>query len=261
MARSISNIRTYRRGSSRLIGSTIQPAIGEDISPSLVRVSMSQKFSVDMVSPPSTWQAQIMQQQGFTACGVYIGGPRAASGTQWHQVDGLYYPVRDLVPYFTDGFIPIYVGRNLPWDSVAQFSTYRGRLDGQDANIQTGACGFGSNTPITLDIEASTSQGAPFDKVFAYVEAFVGACNAVGHPVWLYGTPVFCSRFNSSQIDATWMASYAFEGAVDYVPDPDSFDPSQPPASNGWQFGGGTNAGVSVDYSSWLSSTVFATYG
>lgn len=219
------------------------------------------KYMLDMTLPPTIDQAARMQQLGYTACGVYIGGIRATARNAWHQIDGIYYPVRSLVPYFSDGFLPTLVPRNLPWDSIFDFTDANGYADGQDANIQTGACGFGPTTPICVDIEARTSQNVPWDILDSYVIAIVRATNEVGHPCGLYGLPDYCAHFNSSQVDFTWMADPQFQGRIDYEAPIGRFDPSEPPPSTGWQFGGGSITGVAVDYDSFLDVFSFARYG
>src|SRR5258708_1235991 len=120
------------------------------------------KYGLDMVYPPTIVEAQQMVQLGWTVCCVYIGGPRATAHFAWHQVDGTnYFPVKDISGEggFSD-FLPIYVGRNVPWDTQSNFLT-KGISDGDDANTQTGACGFGPESPLCLDLESGTYQKYP----------------------------------------------------------------------------------------------------
>jgi hypothetical protein len=216
---------------------------------------------LDMTLPPTMWEAGRMKALGYTTCGVYIGGIRAAAGTAWHQIDGFRYPVRDLVPYFSDGFLPILVPRNLPWDSIFDFTDANGYADGQDANILAGACGFGPNTPYCVDIEAATSQKVPWSILDSYVLGIVRAGNEVGHGVGIYGTVNYVAHLVSGlEVDFKWMAGPQFEGYINALPN-SNFDPAEPPPSDGWQYGGGAIAGVAVDYNSWTDSFVFAQYG
>src|ERR1043166_5225613 len=107
-----------------------------------------------MTSPPTVEQASRMVDLGWTICCVYVGGPRAAAGDQWQQ---------GVVGYLNDifeGFVPITVVRNAPWDSVEDIGG-DAEQDAQRAASDMGACGFGPDRPLVVDLEYGTWQRSP----------------------------------------------------------------------------------------------------
>lgn len=220
------------------------------------------KFGLDMAYPPTVAQAQQMQALGYTWCLVYINGPRTMAHTAWQQVDGVSYPVRDLVPYFPDGFLPITVGRNVPWDKGPSFTANQGMIDANTANVSTGACGFDSSSPLGLDIEYGTYEKYPA-AVMRYLAGFVSVANAAGHPVPVYGDQALMNALEgrSDLVDGLYGADQLLVGRVDASADTwANFDPALPPPWMYWQCGNGTVAGVSVDYDTAIDDALFAKY-
>jgi len=219
------------------------------------------KLGLDMAYPPTIPQAQQMSTLGYTACGVYTGGPRAMAHNAWHQIDGDRYPVRDLVPYFTDGFVPICVGRNTPWDSGAMFTFRQGVADGNQANSDTGACGFDSDSLLVLDVEYGTYETYGL-RVVTYITGFVSVANAVGHKVYVYGDEVLCNYLYPHRqfVDGVWGADQNWFPGADASAPVGRFDPLLPPPWDAWQFGNGIVAGVSCDFDSYVDDFPFAKY-
>lgn len=216
------------------------------------------KYGVDMLLPPSRTQAQTMRRAGYSWCGVYVGGPRAAARHVWQQVDGVAYPVRDLEDIF-DGFLPIYVGCNQPWDVGSAYTADRGAQDGDDANRCTGACGFDSWTPLILDLEYGTFQQNPVG-VEEYVRAWAEVVRGAGHVAGIYSDiESLNAMYEWDFVDIRWGAAWV-RGNFATAPW-GRFDPSDPPPWDAWQFGGATIAGVQVDCNSASDAFKFATYG
>ena len=219
-------------------------------------------YGLDLTYPPTTDQAARMQQLGYSWLLVYIGGPRAAAHTAWHQIDGASYPVRDLAPYFSAGFLPCYVGRNVPWDAGSSFTARQGIADGNDANIQTGACGFGPTSPICLDVEYGTYEKYP-SATLRYIAGFTSVCNAIGHPVIVYGDQALMNAVRQGlDVDGKFGADQLLVRQTDAPADTwANFDPGSPPPWMMWQCGNGTVAGVSVDYDTATDDALLAQYG
>src|SRR5438128_1120471 len=112
------------------------------------------KYGVDMTLPPSPDQAQRMTALGWRYCGVYIGGPRAAAHHAWQGG-----PVGALARIF-DGFFAFYVCRNVPWDDANAIGQ-DAETDAQEAASDMGACGFGPDASIIVDLESGTYQRFP----------------------------------------------------------------------------------------------------
>lgn len=220
------------------------------------------KMGLDMTYPPTIEQAAYMNGLGYTWCLVYIDGPRTAAHTAWQQVDGVSYPVRDLAPYFPDGFLPVTVGRNVPWDQGGAFTAKQGMADADRANISTGACGFGPNSPLGLDIEYGTYEKYP-QAVMKYLAGFVSVANAAGHPVPVYGDQTLMNALEgrSDLVDGLYGADQLLVNRTDEPATTwSNFDPALPPPWMYWQCGNGTVGGVSVDYNTAIDAALFAKY-
>ena len=218
------------------------------------------KYGVDCLYPPMPEQAVRMRNLGWTWLAVYVGGPRAAAHSAWQEVDQLRYPVRDLAPHF-DGFLPIYVGKNAPWDRPEAFTYDTGLQDGQDADDLALACGFAANTPLALDLEYGTWQAAR-DAVHEYVRGWVEAVNRAGHPAGLYSDMETLDQYQNRPdlIDFLWGAAWIRGGFTNSCP-AGRFDPSSPPPWQVWQYAGGNIAGVQVDTNSMTDDFELARYG
>ena len=202
-----------------------------------------------------------MQSLGYTWLLIYVGGPRAAAHTAWHQIDGVSYPVRDLAPYFPDGFLPCCVGRNVPWDQGSRFTARQGIADATQACSDTGACGFDSTSPLCLDVEWGTYETYP-TAVLRYIAGFVSVANAAGHPVIVYGDQTLMNALREGlDVDGKYGADQLLVNRTDAPADTwANFDPNSPPPWTHWQCGNGTVAGVSVDYNTAVDDAVFAQY-
>jgi Domain of unknown function (DUF1906) len=218
------------------------------------------KYGVDLLNPPTFQQAQAIRQFGWSWCAVYVGGPRAAAHHIWQEnaIDG-YHPVKALASIF-DGFLPIYVGANQPWDPPQSFTYGAGLSDGDDANACTGACGFDSDTPLCLDVEYGTWQANP-SGVEDYIRGWVERVNAAGHRAGLYADIETLNQYvnRPDLIDFLWGAAWV-RGNFSRAP-VGSFDPQSPPPWDAWQWGGGSLANLSVDFNSMIDSFELARYG
>lgn len=218
-------------------------------------------YGVDLTYPPSPQWAQQVAALGWDWLAVYVGGPRATARDSWQQRDGQRYPVAVINPHISR-FLPIYVGRQFPWDGPGAFGPQSGRLDGEDANKLTGACGFDSTTPLCLDLEYGNYQRYG-DRVIEYVQGWVERVNAAGHPAWLYSDIETLSKIQlGTMIDAKWGAAWV-RGAATSTPPAGQFDPAQPPPWQAWQYANGQLVGVNVDFDS-ITDEHFeklATYG
>lgn len=217
------------------------------------------RYFVDMLHPPTRAQARAIRDLGWAGCAVYTGGPRAAARHTWQQVDGQRYPVRELADIF-DFFVPIWVGRNAPWDAAASFSWGHGVEDGQTADADTGACGFGPTSPLGLDVEYGTYQAHPVETL-QYILGWVSAVNSAGHPAGVYSDIQTLNALEAGlQVDwkwgAAWVPSYASSSAP-----VGEFNPAEPPPWDAWQFGGVTIDGVTVDCNSASDTFAGASYG
>lgn len=219
------------------------------------------KFGLDMAYPPTKKQAAAMQNLGYTFCIAYIGGDGALAKDRWHIVDGSRYPVGNIAPYFTDGFMPTYV----PGQDPTGYNADTGFADGLDANTQTGACGFDGSSPLFLDIEYSMYANNP-SGVLSYIPAFVSAVNDAGHACVVYGSTSLVNYMTDNgwvgpTVDGVWgadqiLTNRANAGSSLWTP----YDPSQPPPWMFWQCGNGSIAGVSVDYDTAVDGALLAKY-
>jgi hypothetical protein len=219
------------------------------------------KYGIDCVYPPNRQQAQSMINYGWSWIGVYIGGPRAASDNSWQEDEGSdKFPVRRLADVF-DGFLPIYVGRNQPWDDQRVFTRQQGISDGDQANILMGACGFNESQPCCLDVEYGTYQAHPADTK-EYILGWVQRLNEAGHPAGLYSDMETLNNLEEGlEVDFKWGAAWVRGSFGLYAPT-GRFDPQQPPPWDVWQFAsGGAIGGVNVDLNSMTDDFVLANYG
>lgn len=217
------------------------------------------KYGVDCLYPPSIVQAESLLRGEWSWLAVYVGGPRAAAHNAWHQVDGLRYPVRDLAGYF-EGFLPVYVGRNAPWDSPRAFNFDQGVADGDDANVNTGACGFDSGTPLALDLEYGSFQANPVGT-HEYVRGWVQQVNGAGHPAGVYSDLDTLNHMQLGElVDFKWGAAWIRNAFTGHAPK-GRFDPMTPPPWQVWQFATGTVGGLSVDANSMTDDFKLASYG
>lgn len=209
-------------------------------------------YGLDMTSPPTPAAAATMWHNGWRWLCCYIGGPRAAAGHHgWSNG-----AVRTLAG---QGFVflPTYVGRTWPYDQAAAFTYAQGLLDGDDANVLTGACGFDETTPLCLDAEAGDFQNAPgFGE---YVRGFAERVNAAGHKLCLYSDTETLNAFDSSIVDLKWGAAWSTR-VLGTKPPLGRYNPATPPPWTYWQFGGGMIAGMSVDMDSATDDAPFARY-
>lgn len=195
-------------------------------------------YGVDSTSPPTVAQAQRIWDNGWRWSIVYVGGPRAAAGHHG-------WPNATVGALAKIGFkfLPVYVGRTHPYDPPSAFTYLQGLADGDEANVLTGACGFDSDTPLTLDAEAGDYQNAPgFSE---YLRGFGERVNAAGHQLCLYSDTQTLNAFGSDLVDLKWGADTGrrrlnYLDPVTQKPPISQFDPSVPPPWNAWQFAFGS---------------------
>jgi Domain of unknown function (DUF1906) len=219
------------------------------------------KYGIDCTYPPTLGQAHLMRSYGYTWIICYVGGPTAAARGSWQQIDGELYPVRDIKDVF-DGFLPTYVGQNLPW--AGEFNEGRGRADGDEANEFTGKCGFDSPTILALDLEYGNWQRYS-EPVRQYAWAWAEQVKAAGHTTCLYSDPASAAALRNG-FDYIWVASWSTTPARYLAMHPNrpvGFDPREPPPWDVWQFAGGPGAigGVPIDLNSMADDVPLATYG
>ena len=225
------------------------------------------RFGIDCTEPPSAFQASRLAKAGYTFCCVYVGGPFASAGRHgWPNA-----AVAAIAPFFTDGFVPLYVGQQhipgVPRQDTGIMTYEQGKKDGLEADDLTGACGFDATTPLGLDLEAGNYPANP-NGVREYVAGWVESVNGAGHPAGLYTDTSTIAHLGSPDlIDWTFGAAwhYTVTQFLAKYPDPQSaaaaVDPASPPPWTMWQFAsGGTLAGVDVDLDSAVDSFVMARY-
>jgi hypothetical protein len=212
------------------------------------------KYFLDCLNPPPNATARTMFNNGWTGLCVYVGGPRCAAGHQgWPNA-----AVGKLAAVgFT--FLPLYVGRNQPWDAPSAFTRSAGLHDGQEATVLTGACGFSELTILGLDMEYGTYQANP-DGVRDYLAAWVEVVNGAGHPAVLYSDIDTLNHLGDpTLVDFLWGAAWVPKAFTTRAP-VGRFDPSWPPPWACWQFGTGTIGGVAVDANSCTDAFPLASY-
>lgn len=213
------------------------------------------KYGVDMTMPPSPEQAQRMADLGWRYCGVYVGGPRAAAHDAWQNG-----PVGTLAPIF-DGFFAFYVCRNTPWDD-ASIIGQSAEADAMNAAADMGACGFDGNQPMIVDLEYGTYRASP-DTVRQYFLAFNSRTKTYNpnRKIILYSDEESCAALADifDGVMIAWWSQSALN-QTDWQAPIGEYDPNKPPSSDAWQFGGGSIAGVAVDYDSFVDDFPFAVY-
>ncbi len=210
-------------------------------------------YFVDAATPPTPYQARRIKALGWTAFNVYVGGPRAVR--RWTNTETAVVGAAGLL------CLPTYVGRNAPWDDPTAFTFDQGAIDGAEADVQTGACGFDGTTILCLDLEYGTWQAHP-DATLQYVLGWVSQVNGAGHPAVLYSDSHTLAYLGTPDIvDYTWGASYVANGGSFLRPPVGQFDPSEPPAWSCWQWADNASiAGASLDLNSAADDFPFAVY-
>jgi hypothetical protein len=213
-------------------------------------------YGLDCLYPPTREVAEDWRQYGWQWLAVYIGGPRAAAGRSWQEIEGLHTPVRDLGDTFL-GFLPIYVGANFPWDPPQQFNYERGLQDGKDADDCLARCAFASPSVVCLDVEYGCWQNYG-DRVVDYVRGWVEAVNDAGHRAGVYSDIDTLNRLPLGElVDFKWGAAW-IKGGFSEMPPEGHFDPESPPPWDIWQYAGGELENVSVDVNSARDGFEFA---
>lgn len=211
------------------------------------------RYFLDAAYAPSTAAARRQFSLGWTAYGGYIGGPRATNA--WSHSDF----ERLAAIGFT--FVPLYVGRTSPYDSPSAFTHEQGIIDGTEACVQTGACGFNETTILCLDAEYGDWQNEP--KQFEdYLRAWVSVVNGAGHPAVLYSDPRTIDILGVPElVDRTWGADYVTNGRRYNAAPVGQFDPSIPPAWHAWQWAdNGLIGGAACDLNSATDDFPFAEF-
>src|SRR6266851_3948888 len=203
-------------------------------------------YGLDSAFPPSVTGARLMYSNGWRFYGGYIGGPRAYN--RWLNSD---FGQLALIGF---KFLPIFVGRNRPWDTVFNYDA--GIADGDAANNLAGGCGFNETQPLVLDVEYGTWDG---QAVTDYCDGWCNRVHMPGHTTILYSDPATIAAIGS-HFDYTWGADYVT--SVRYgSPPAGQFDPSTPPPWDVWQFDdNGAIGGSTVDLNSARDDFPFATY-
>lgn len=208
-------------------------------------------YGLDAAYPPTLSQARQQFKLGWRFYGGYLGGPRAVHG--WSNADFGRLASAGFV------FLPIYVGATAPYDVVSRLTWDRGFQDGLEADDLMGRCGFNEFQIAVLDAEyGDWQQGG--QAYTDYADGWCAALHDAGHPTVLYSDPRTIEAIGS-HFDHTWAASYWTSGRQYQRPPAGQYDPSLPPATDGWQFADlGYIAGMTVDLSSFVDDFPFATY-
>ena len=193
------------------------------------------QYGLDSAFAPSLEQAQALWVRGWRFFGGYIGGPRAAHA--WSNTD--FHRLADVG--FT--FIPIYVGRNRPWDLPAAFNFEQGVQDGDDSNIRAGACGFDENQAIALDVEANSGTGALGQALLDYVDGWCQQTHAAGHPTIIYTSSSLLTMLGD-HFDHKWGAEWVGNKLQHNAPPWGLYDPGEPPPWTFWQFADNVSNGA-----------------
>lgn len=143
---------------------------------------------------------------------VYIGGIRSAgSGWTLDALKALHRAQPDL------GFLPIYVGRNAPWDQWDAFSAGQGFDDARGAlALMESRSLLDFDGSCCLDIEAQTWDGAVGDlqdNVKAYIRAWCHEVGTFGLTPVVYG-PLRCCAWLQAEMPEvkTWVAYWQHTG-------------------------------------------------
>jgi Domain of unknown function (DUF1906) len=151
--------------------------------------------------------------------------------------------------------------QNVPGNPTLQGTlTYeQGKLDGADATVLTGACGFDRPTLLGLDLESGNYEHDP-QGAEEYVRGWVEVVNGAGHKALLYSNAMTAHFLGvPTLVDLTWVADPVVAGANYQQAPQGQFDPSSDPAWDAWQFGfDGQIGGVSVDVNSARDDFPFA---
>jgi hypothetical protein len=215
-------------------------------------------YGLDCLYPPSPTQAREMREAGWQWLAVYVGGPRAAAHSAWQEVAASHTPIGDLAGIY-DSFLPIYVGRNFPWDGEPEFTYQQGVHDGEDTLRCMEKCCFTESSPVALDVEYGCFQHYP-DGVHQYVQGWVEIVNRYGHRGGVYSDIETLNHLELGDlVDFKWGAAWVRDS---FSPQPPfaRFDPTSPPPWDVWQYGGGELAGVAVDVNSAVDDFEFASY-
>lgn len=207
-------------------------------------------YGLDCLFAPSDNQARRMAALGWSVLGCYINTGPFHTWAHWTNDQ-----VGICAKYF-QFMVPIYVGQQ----AHGTLSADQGSIDGDDANVCAGAAGFNEEQPVCLDMEYGTYQSNPAGAL-DYLSAWVAKVNGAGHRAILYSDSYTIAHVGTPDlVDLTWGASYVVRNNAYVKPPIGEFDPSSPPPWTGWQFGSGTVANVSVDYSSWVDDVQLAIY-
>jgi hypothetical protein len=207
------------------------------------------QYFLDCLNPPTDAQASLIYRLGWHGFNVYVGGPYLSGHTPWSNSR-----VAALAAHGFQ-FLPLYVGQQSTAGMQGTLTYDQGKIDGAEATVLTGACGFNETTILGLDLEG----GNPIDAAREYVRGWVEVVNGAGHPAVLYCDATTAHYLGTPDlIDYVWVADWVVHN-LRRAP-VGRFDPATDPPWSVWQFGGGTVAGVAVDYNSATDDFPLADY-
>ena len=172
---------------------------------------------VDRAGGLALWEAQALVGLGFEWCGVYIGGPRSA-GFGWSP--------ELLEQLATTGikFLPIYVGRNLPWDDISHLTADYGQRDGEEAVkiMQNWGYHGGPGQVIAHDTEYDTVAGA-LNQWLDYIVRWGNVVSAAGYRPVLYapGWSLDAYAKVAQTLTGAWITRWL--GSTRQQPDPKQY--------------------------------------
>lgn len=184
-------------------------------------------YGLDAAYAPSAATARKLWGAGWRFFGGYTGGPRAAHA--WSNGDF----GRLAAIGFT--FIPIFVGRNLPWDDPSAFTFEQGLADADQSNGLAGGCGFDENQPICLDVEGNSGMGDLGQALLDYCDGWCQRTHDAGHKTIVYTSSSIMATLGD-HFDYKWGAEWVGNAGHYTSPPWGQFDPSEPPPWDFWQF-------------------------
>lgn len=184
-------------------------------------------YGLDAAYAPSVATARRLWTDGWRFFGGYLGGPRAAHG--WSNADF------GRLASIGFRFIPIFVGRNLPWDTTAAFTYDQGIADGDAANNLAGSCGFDENQALCLDVEANPGMGSLGQALLDYCDGWCARVHDAGHKTIVYSSASILAQIQD-HFDYRWGAEWVGNAGRYSTPPWGLFDPSEPPPWQFWQF-------------------------
>lgn len=209
-------------------------------------------LGVDRATPIAAQTVQVIRGAGLDISWIaaYLGGPRAAE--TWQAID-----VQAVAPTVA-GILPIYVGRNAPWDAAGAFTRDAGQHDAGEAidlltlwNLEPTA----DRPVVCLDMESQTLESYPAQAV-EYIAGFMAELDSHGYQGILYGNAATIEACRAAGIQClNWCASWITPGSSWWQlwqhtePDLSTLTRGLSAPVDGWQFVAGVPVASEIDLS------------